>query len=347
MLLERNANVNAMSSRNLTPLHCVPHSEGVGVLRLLHEKGADINAVDKNNNRITHKAARKGDSASLLFKVASDLGADLEAPGVQGNTPAHLAAESGSKAILEILIQKKVELEKTRNSNGYTPLMMASRTGKVEVMRLLLDKGASYNVVDSDGRSLTELTIAWGNPDVMAVLQVYGANYRDVTSANGQAHPVWQAVYDGHGASIANILDGGLSVEYEHRGVRLLQLAIESNNVEVVRLLIAREAAVNVPDMRGWTALHSAAYSGNLEILLLILQKTDNKEPLDQQGWTPLDLATFYKHDEFTKLLDPEGKVKDFAWMKTGRIRINASSYLIPRVESSAISGVAEAPEYG
>lgn len=344
ILLERNASVNAMSSRNLTPLHCIPHSEGVSVLRLLHEKGADVNAVDKDNNRITHKAARKGDSASLLFKVASDLGADVEASGAQGNTPAHLAAESGSKAILGILIQKKVELEKTRNLAGYTPLMIASQAGKVEVMRLLLDKGVSYNVVDSHGRSLTELTIAWGNPDVVALLQEYGADYSDVTTASGQAHPVWQAVYDGHGASIAKILDGGLSVEYEHRGVRLLQLAIECNNVEVVRLLIERKAAVNVPDMRGWTALHSAAYSGNHEVMLLILQNTETRETIDQQGWTPLDLATFYKHDQITKLLDPEGKVKEFAWMKTGRIRINASSYLLPHVESSAIPGVAEAP---
>ena len=198
--------------------------------------------------------------------------------------------------------------------------------------------------MDSDGRSLIELTIAWGNPEVVTVLQEYGANYNDVTSASGQAHPVWQAVYDGHGACIAKILDGGLSVEYEYRGVRLLQLAIECNNVEVVRLLIDREVAVNVPDMRGWTALHSAAYSGNLEVMLLILQKTNNKEPMDQQGWTPLDLATFCKHDEFMNLLDPEGKVKEFAWMKTGRIPINASSYLLPRVEISAISGVGEAP---
>jgi len=63
--------------------------------------------------------------------------------------------------------------------------MMASQAGKVEVMRLLLDKGVSYNVVDSDSRTLTELTIAWGNPDVLAVLQEYGANYNDVTSASG------------------------------------------------------------------------------------------------------------------------------------------------------------------
>lgn len=342
ILMERSANVNALSSSNLTPLHCIPHSEGVRFLMFLHEEGADINAFDKENNRMTHKAARRGDSAALLFKVASDLGADLETPGAQGNTPAHLAAESGSKTILEILAQKMVDFEKTRNSEGYTPLMMASRAGRVEVMRYLLEKGVSYNVVDFDGRSLIELTIGWGNPEVMSVLQKNGADYSDVTAAGGDVHPVWKAVYEGQSAALARILDGGLSVEYEHRGVRILQLAIEVNNEEVVRLLIERGAAVDVADMRGWTALHSTAYSGNVALMLLVLQKTDNMKPTDQQGWTPLDLAAFYKHDEIMKLLDPEGKTKEFAWMKNGRIRISATSYSHPPVVDSVVPGFAE-----
>jgi len=121
----------------------------------------------------------------------------------------------------------------------------------------------------------------------VAVLREYDANCSDVTSASGQSHAVWQAVYDRHGAFMAKILDGGLSVEYEHCGVRLLQLAIESNNVEVVRLLIEREAAVNVPDMRGWTALHSAAYSGNLEVMLLILQGPTTRSPWTSNAGHP------------------------------------------------------------
>ena len=343
ILLKHHANVNALSNHNLTPLHCIPHSEGARVLILMHEKGADINAFDKDKNRIVHKAASRGDSASLLFKVASDLGADLNVPGAQGNTPAHHAADSGSKIILGLLNQKEIDIQTVRNAAGYTPLMLAARAGKLEAMRFLLERGASYNVADSDGRSLIELSIHWGNPEVMSLLQEHGANYQHVTTAGSNIHPIWKAVHEGQGASVANLLDGGVSVEYEHNGVRMLQLAIEVDNLEVVRLLLERGAAVDVPDMRGWTALHSAAWSGNIETMLLVLQKTENKEPKDQQGWSPLDLAAFYKHHGITKLLDPEDKVKEFAWAKAGRVRINAKSYYRPPIVNSVISGVAEA----
>ena len=343
ILLEHNANVNALSSHNLTPLHCIPHSEGARVLILLHEKGADINAFDKDKNRIVHKAASRGDSASLLFKVASDLGADLKVPGAQGNTPAHHAADSGSKIILGLLNQKEVDIQTVRNAAGYTPLMLAARAGKLEAMRFLLERGASYNVADSEGRSLIELSIHWGNPEVMSLLQEHGANYQHVTTAGSDMHPIWKAVHEGQGASVAKLLDGGVSVEYEHNGVRMLQLAIEVDNLDVVRLLLERGAAVDVPDMRGWTALHSAAWSGNIETMLLVLQKTENKEPKDQQGWSPLDLAAFYKHHGITKLLDPEDKVKEFAWAKAGRVEINAKSYYRPPIVHSVIPGVAEA----
>ena len=64
-------------------------------------------------------------------------------------------------------------------------------------------------------------------------------------------HPIWKAVHESQGASVAKLLHGGVSVEYEHHGVRMLQLAIEVDNLEVVRLLLERGAAVDVPDMRG------------------------------------------------------------------------------------------------
>lgn len=348
ILIDRSANVNALSNTKMTPLLCIPNSEGSRVLILLHEKGAYVNASDKAKNRITHRAASKGDTASLLLKVASDLGADLQAPGAQGNTPAHLAAESGSQIILGLLYQKDIDLGKPRNKAGYTPLMMASRAGRVETMRYLLAKGASHDVVDGDGRSLVELTIDWGNPEVMTVLQQHGADYGNVTAAGANVHPIWKAVHDGQDSFVTQILDAGLSIEYEYRGVRLLQVAIESNNVQVTRLLLDRGAAVDVPDMRGWTALHSAAYAGNTESMLLVLQRIgDDKSPVDQQGWTPLDLAAFYKYDELVKLLDPEEEITEYAWMKSTKARISAMSYYRPPTVDSVIAGVAEVLGHG
>ena len=346
ILIEHGANVNAHSSRNLTPLHCIPHSEGIHSLIFLHEKGADINAFDKDNNRVIHEAASSGDAAALFFKVASDLGADLNVLGLQSNTPAHIAADSGSKAILEILVEENVDFEETRNAEGYTPLMMASRAGKIDAMRYLLEKGSNYDVVDSNGRSLIELIIGWGSSEVMSILQEYGADYSDVASARGDAHPVWRAVKNGQSASVAKILDGGLSIEYRHQGVRILQHAIETNNEEVARLLIERGAAVDATDMRGWTALHSAAYSGNIDLMLLVLQKTENHAPTDQQGWTPLDLAAFYKHDDIQNLLDPEGKIKAFAWMKNSDMKATAINFYRPPIVNSVVADVAEVPGY-
>ena len=283
-LLEYSANVNALSNMNLTPLHCIPHSEGARLLVLLHEKGADLDARDKTSQTLVHRAAREGDRAALLIKVASDLGASLSIPDTQENKPIHLAAESGSLEALSILIAETSDFVDIRNTQGYTPLMLAAREGHVKAMRYLFGQGrASYHVIDNHGRSLTSLSVAWGNPEVISLLQDWGADFTSIRATNNSAgrpgsqdgvHPVWHAIQDGQGADlVARILDGGLSIEYEYRGVRILQLAVEADNVDVVRLLLARGARVDQPDNQGWTALHSAAWQGDVDVLMLLLAK--------------------------------------------------------------------------
>ena len=171
--------------------------------------------------------------------------------------------------------------------------MIAARAGAVEVMRYLLEKGVSYNVSDSDGRSLIELTMAWDNPEAISVLQKCGVDYSKISTIGGEAHPVWKAVQEGQVASVAKVLGGGFSIEYEHQGLCSLQLAIEKNIRGAARLLAEKGAAVDVADSYGWRALHSAAYSGNAVLLLLVLQKTENKEPKDQQRLDSIRSCSF------------------------------------------------------
>lgn len=371
ILLDHGANINALSNGNQTPLHCISHDEGVRLLMLFHERGARLEAIDKNRNTLAHLLAAKGDSAALIFQIATDLGANVTSTCTQGKTPAHVAAESGSIEILQILQEKSVNLSTVRNNAGYTPLMSAARAAQTEVMGFLLTHGAPFNVLDLEGHSLLELSVGWGIPSVMAVLQVHGADYSNIggSEAGSQVHPVWQAVYKGHSASVAKILDGGLSIEYEYGGVRILQAAIESHNDEVAELLLDRGASVTVADTRGWTALHSAAYAGNVNLLVRVLEKlppqtattatsdkssgasnTDagsspiSKAPKDHQGWTPLDLAAFYRYDDCVKELDPDGEVREYAWSRRNHIQIIADRYSTPLVLcESVVEGVVEA----
>ena len=343
ILIDHGADINALSIHNLTPLLCIPHSEGVPVLRLLSGKGADIHATDKSKNGLMHKAAAQGDRASLLIRALQDLGGNIYVTGSEDNSPVHLAAEAGGKAVLKTLIPAFSALCETRNATGYTPLMMAARAGRADVMRYLLELGASQDVSDTAGTSLVDLTIRWGDFAVMQVLQDFGANFNNFSNITDNAHPIWQAIHDGQSASIERILDSGLSVNFANKGISLLQLAAEVDNSRIVRILLDRGAEVNKTDSYGWSALHSAAYSGSVEIVLLILQHGD-KEIRDHQGWTPLHLALFYKHEEVVKILDPEGMAQDFVWSQVSHFKTAGTNVFTPLLSESIIEGVMEAP---
>ena len=358
VLLDKGASPNALSVNNLTPLLCIPNSDGIPVLKLLQAHNADINAMDKSLNRLAHTATSQGDAGMPLLQVLSDLGADLHAAGAGGNTPFHLAAEAGSVRMLQLLSNVGCDSAKLQNIDGYTPLMSAAHGGKPAAMRFLLDKGTSYDVVDSNGVSLIELTIQWGNPTVMQALQDAGVNYNSYSSRPNSrgirtAHPVWAAISGGLKAPVKKILDDGLSPEHRQDGISLLNLALEVGNLPVVKLLLERGASASLPDSRGWTPLHSAAFSGDVEATLLIIQHiaTPTEEgvewlPRDHQDWTPLDLANFYQHDDLVKLLDPRASVSFFAWMKpqTGSQVQGVTGYFRPAIMDSMVNGVAEAP---
>ncbi|CAI6303043.1 unnamed protein product [Periconia digitata] len=346
ILVDKGADVNAFSSEKLTPLLCTVQSQGVDVLKYLLDKGADIHAMDKNMDRVAHKIARRGDSAELLWKTAYDLGCNIEISGKQGNTPAHLAAESGSVAILRHLVEKNVDVRTIKNIAGYTPLMVAASAGKADAVRFLLENGCTHEIVDSSGKTLVELSIIWGNPSVMQALQDFGAKFDSVDSTSDARHPVWRAIWDGQYASVKQVLDDGLDVNYTHRGISLLQCAIEAKNLDAMRLLLDSGADAEKPDPHGWSPLHSAAFAGDVDAFLLARQRVNDQSPKDKCGWTPLDLAVFYRHENIVKILDPNGKVTEFAWSKSSsKHSMSATHHYVPPMEDSAVTGYAEASD--
>jgi len=70
-----------------------------------------------------------------------------------GSSPAAVASFCGSKDALEILLLKNQELLEKPNSNGCTPLWLAARSGRPEVVVILLKAGADPNHKNNDGLS--------------------------------------------------------------------------------------------------------------------------------------------------------------------------------------------------
>jgi tetratricopeptide (TPR) repeat protein len=89
LLVEKGADVNARDRQQNTPLHWAVCGYKIDFVRLLIEKGADVNAKDGWQYTPLHRAARCGKTEVARFLI--ERGADANAKDYDGDTPAMIA----------------------------------------------------------------------------------------------------------------------------------------------------------------------------------------------------------------------------------------------------------------
>jgi len=135
------------------------HTESKEVVKLLIDKGADVNARRNNGETPLHHAATK-EVAELLIANS----ANKNAKDDSGETHLHHAAKYGRKEVVELLIAKGADVNAKRN-NGQTPLHRAAGGGHKEVAELLIAKGADLNAkIEAGQYTGTPLDWAEGVP---------------------------------------------------------------------------------------------------------------------------------------------------------------------------------------
>ncbi|KAJ3526265.1 hypothetical protein NMY22_g10231 [Coprinellus aureogranulatus] len=121
----------------------------VGVLELMLEKGADLNAQGGRYNRAClHEACLEGrdDVVSLLLRVKYRANPDIKDES-QG-PPLHDACRNGHTKCAQILLEARANIN-ARNSSGDTALHWACYTGHVDCVKLLLKHGADTSIRSS------------------------------------------------------------------------------------------------------------------------------------------------------------------------------------------------------
>jgi hypothetical protein len=94
-------------------------------------------------------AAERGHEA--VVKLLLEKGADLETrDDNSGQTPLSLAAESGHEVMVKLLLEKGADLETRDDNSGRTPLSLAAESGHEAVVKLLLEKGADLETRDDN-----------------------------------------------------------------------------------------------------------------------------------------------------------------------------------------------------
>lgn len=230
---------------------------------------------------------RKQALVATLFLAVSALVAVLAwsaGTGVQQETDAAVpdndralidAARRGDTTQVGRLLQRGASVRATDES-GATALIAAAYGDHLAVARLLIAAGADVNVQDRSKQSAYLIPTADGSVEMLRLTLAAGADVRRTDSYNGTG--LIRAADRGHVEVIRELLKTAIAIDHVNRlgWTALLEAIIlgdgSPRHTDVVRLLIAAGANVNLADGGGVTPLAHARQRGQDSIVALLAQ---------------------------------------------------------------------------
>jgi ankyrin repeat protein len=250
------------------------HVSQTEAIKLVLAHGGNLNTLDSNNNTALHIAAQQGNQAVVALLL--QMGAQVNAENKSLDTPLSLAVASKSIGTVQVLLEHGAKPDARPNAVGFTPLYLAVWQGdtaiaaallkyttdqnqvtvalyfttdkNLEITKLLLARGANVNIVG--GNNATPLAIAL----VRGCGDAYAGNWvKKPDDKNFPCSPT--AVIQ----TVTMLLEHGAKVDIpEHNGLYPLMRAARTGNLDLVKVLIAHGADINVKDTKGHSVLQYA-----------------------------------------------------------------------------------------
>jgi ankyrin repeat protein len=187
-----------------------------------------------------HVAAFEGLEAKVL-QLLED-GADINARGTTWGSAFAAAAAGGRGNIVELLLEKGVDVNAATFSDGGTALQAAAEGGHLEVVERLLEKGADVDAAAADvsGRTVLQAAAGGGHLEVVEWLLEKGADINAAAADDYGRTALQAAAGGGHLEVVERLLEKGADVNAAaaaNRGRTALQAAAEGGRLEVVERL--------------------------------------------------------------------------------------------------------------
>jgi ankyrin repeat protein len=258
---------------SLTPLTFAARQNCVECVRVLLEKGADINATDPDGISAAVTAIINGhyDVAALLVEK----GINVNLADATGRTALYAAVDFNTMP---------------QDNRPSPPNVIDNKVSALDLIQMLVAKGANVNVplkkqipyrakLDRGDDTMlttgtTPLLRAAKAADIPAMkfLLEHGAD-PNLSTRNG-VNPLMAAA--------------GLGTREEDNTGRK---KTDGDTIEAIQMLLDKGVDINAQDSRGQTALHGAAFWGKDQVVEFLVKKGAKIELKDKKGFTAIDSA--------------------------------------------------------
>ncbi|AFZ10868.1 Ankyrin (plasmid) [Oscillatoria nigro-viridis PCC 7112] len=285
--LDQGIDVNIRDEFGKTPLYWAADRGKKNVVEMLIANGADVNIKNKYEQTPLNAAAIRG--AKTITEILVANGAAMELPAaallgdidffeeymrqnsianvINGENLLHLATSfGGHKPIVQLLIERGIEVNAKENFLGWTPLHFAASSGYLSAAETLLANRAQVNVKAKDFTTPLHLAVARGRADLTQLLIENGA---DIHAMSNGGTPLYRAAEAGYTETAQLLIVSGADVNLGDRsGMTPLQRAAANGNTSVAELLIVNGANLNARfGFLGWTPLYFANSLDTIELL--------------------------------------------------------------------------------
>ncbi|TVY92179.1 Ankyrin repeat domain-containing protein [Lachnellula willkommii] len=271
-----------ISTWNVSLLHVAAAYNLRSVARALLQRGVPVGVRDDGDLTALHVAAEQGHEGMvvLLLNAEAEVNAKCRS---QQSTPLEVAAVNGHYSIAKLLLERGTDL---KDMSIYANVLHAAAAkGTLSLVRYLIENGASVNVENRNHEAAIAVAAGRGHERVVKLLLESGA---DVDAGKnglmGGTALQRAAASRGHDSICHLLLDAGADINARNGGdyAFALQAAAHGCNYSTVRLLLGRNADINAVGGYYGTALQAAAAKpDNEEIIKLLI---DHGADLNIQG---------------------------------------------------------------
>ncbi|CAL8315552.1 unnamed protein product [Merluccius merluccius] len=275
LLTAQPGTINQRTVKDQSALHLAVSTSHAGCVRLLLQRGADAELINKDRETPLYKACEK-DNAEIVAMLLNH-GVSVNTHCIQGWTALQEAVCRNNVEICEMLVKAGARLSPS-NIYGISPFFTAAQSGQVATLRFLLKHGADVDSEAADGATALYEATKNGHQGIVELLLSQKAD-ANKASRRGLL-PLHIAAQRGDDVLVSMLIPATSKARVRRSGISPLHVAAEHNMDDVLELLIEAGFDVNAQlspehaklyEDRRTTALYFAVANNNVEAARMLL----------------------------------------------------------------------------